>query len=130
MTYENFDCPVCLEAKIVKVLDNFSYRDIIIPTFTFSCDSCTHSWLPHKEEARIDLEVRNQLAAQVDNLREELKQVQTIGVEMQREVNRKLSEENKILREQRNDMLNSTGYDYYDKLKELDKELQDKLRGK
>lgn len=42
---------------------------------------------------------KSQVDTYIKILEDELKQVQTIGVEMQREANRKLSEENKKLKE-------------------------------
>jgi hypothetical protein len=65
-----YKCPLCEDQTAFKVPQVYESKFVKVDCYDMKCGTCNHVWLPSKEEARIDLEVRQALEQRVKELDE------------------------------------------------------------
>ena len=68
-----YECPVCKCFTAFKVPQVYESKHVKVDCYDMKCGYCDHTWLPLKEEARIDLEVRQALESKLSKAIEALK---------------------------------------------------------
>lgn len=77
MSAELFECDFCHSLSAVKSPERLVFHNVAVDCFEMNCRSCKAKWLPQKEEARIDLEIKNKLADQLTAAQAEIARFQS-----------------------------------------------------
>lgn len=82
MVTELFECDFCHSLSAVRNPERLVFHNVAVDCFEMNCLSCKASWLPQKEEARIDLEIKNKLADQLTAAQAEISKFQSANEEL------------------------------------------------